>query len=195
MRKFTFITFFASVVFILGLQVELRAQESNHVFGFGIGKVAFSGDIVHVESSIDDSWFKYKNDITLNASYAYRVFPYFRIGGYFEYEKATLSDDLLGDVKGSRIDFGMQWLGEYPAESKFKAQLGGYFGFSMLSNELWDETPKGMSYGIMVGPCYSFGKISIALHAHAGLSNYFGDVIENANILAPRVYLKVFYNL
>lgn len=181
---------------ILFSSKQTAAQETNHVFSIGIGKVAYSDNIVHVESSFDDFWLKYKNDITLNASYGYRVFPYFQIGGYFEFEKSTFgSEDFVGELKGSRIDFGMQWLGEYPAESKFKVQLGGYMGFSMLSNSDWDETPKGMNYGIMAGPCYNTGKIAVALHVHAGLSNYFGDVIENANILAPRVYLKVFYNL
>ncbi len=173
----------------------ILAQETNHIFCFGIGKAAFSDDIVHIEAGGNDFWMKYKSDITLNASYAYKVFPYFNIGGYFEYENSTLTDDFYGDIKGSRVDFGGQWLGEYPSESQFKMQLGGYFGFSMLSNEDWDEKPKGMNYGIMAGPCYNVGKVSIALHVHAGLSNYFGDTVENVNNLVPRVYLKVFYNL
>lgn len=172
------------------------AQETNHVFSIGLGKVAYSDNIVHVESSVDDFWLKYESDITLNAAYGYKVFPYFQIGGYFEFEKSKFSsEDYLGDFKSTRIDIGMQWLGEYPADSKFKAQLGGYFGFSMLSNDDWDEKPKGMNYGIMAGPCYNVGKITVALHVHAGLSNYFGDKIENVNNLAPRVYLKLFYNL
>ncbi len=191
-----------SLLFLLLVSLQLipkqlsAQEESKHVFGIGIGKVAYSGNIVHIEAVNDDFWLKYDNDITLHASYGYKVFPYFQIGGYFEFERATFSsEDFIGNIKGSRIDIGMQWLGEYPAESKFKVQLGGYIGFSMLSNSNWDETPKGMNYGIMAGPCYNTGKITVALHVHAGLSNYFGDVIENANVLAPRVYIKVFYNL
>ncbi|RPH34080.1 MAG: hypothetical protein EHM93_02660 [Bacteroidales bacterium] len=196
MKKSILFSFSVLLLFSFLLTSErILSQESNHVFGVGIGKIAYSDDIVHVEVANDDFWLKYKSDITLNASYAYKVFPYFRIGGYFEYEKSTLSDDFLGDSKGSRIDLGIQWLGEYPAESNFRVQLGGYFGYSMLSNKDWDETPKGMSYGIMAGPCYNAGKISVALHVHAGLSNYFGDQVENVNNLAPRVYIKVFYNL
>ena len=175
MKKSIFLSLL--VLLLVSLQLttkQLSAQEdSKHVFGIGIGKVAYSGNIVHVEAANDDFWLKYDNDITLNTSYGYKVFPYFQIGGYFEYEKATFSsDDFTGTVKGSRIDIGMQWLGEYPAESKFKVQLGGYFGFSTLSNSDWNETPKCMSYGIMAGPCYNTGKITVALHVHAGLSNY-----------------------
>ncbi len=183
------------VIAFFSTSKPIIAQESNHVFGLGIGKAAFSDDIVHIEAGGDDFWMKYKSDITFNASYAYKVFPYFRIGGYFEFENSTLTDDYYGEVKGTRIDFGGQWLSEYPAESKLKIQLGGYFGFSMLSNEDWDEKPKGMNYGIMAGPSYNVGKVTVAFHVHAGLSNYFGDKVENVNNLVPRVFFKVFYNL
>ena len=174
---------------------RINAQESKHVFGFGIGRVAYNDDIVYANTSVGDYWFKYNQDIILNFNYAYKVFPYFRIGGYFEYEKAKMESNTLGEVEGSRFDLGLHYLAEYPGDSKLRLQLGGYFAFSVLSNELWDESIKGLSYGIMGGPCLYAGKFSIALHVHAGMSPYFGDEPENVDILAPKVLLKFYYNL
>lgn len=173
---------------------QLLAQDSKHLFGIGVGRVAYGDNIMYVNTAAGDDWFKYTQDVILNFSYNYRIFPYFRVGSYFEYESATLENDTHKGLKGSRFDFGAQWLGEYP-ETKLRLQLGGYFAFSILSNDAWNESLKGMNYGIMAGPCYQFGKFSVALHVHAGMSPYFGDVIENVDILAPKVFLKLFYNL
>jgi len=173
---------------------QLLAQDSKHIVGVGVGRVAYGDNILYVNTAVGDDWFKYSNDIILNLSYNYKVFPYFRIGSYFEFESATLESDIVKGIKGSRFDFGAQWFGEYP-ETKLRLQLGGYFAFSVLSNEVWKESVKGINYGIMAGPCYHFGKVSVALHVHAGMSPYFGEVIEDVDILAPKVFLKVFYNL
>lgn len=196
MKKLIIFSITLSVlIFLQPTANHLLAQDSKHVFGFGIGRVAYNDNIVYVNSSIGDDWFKYGQDVILNFSYAYKVYPYFRIGGFFEYERATLENDIVKDIKGSKFDFGVHWLGEYPS-TKLRLQLGGYFAFSVLSNELWDKSVKGISYGIMGGPCYSFGKIDIALHVHAGMSPYFGDNDpEDVDILAPKVLLKVFYTL
>lgn len=172
---------------------KMHAQESKHVVGIGFGRVAYSDDIVYVSTG-SGVWFKYNKDVIFNLNYAYKVYPYFRIGGYFEYESAEMESDLLKNTKGSRFDIGGQWLGEYP-KTKLRAQLGGYFAFSVLSNELWDKTLKGINYGIMAGPCYDFGKISISLHVHAGMSPYFGDEPEDVDVLAPKVFLKIYYTL
>lgn len=173
---------------------HLDAQESKHVFGIGIGRVAYSDNIIYVNTSAGDVWFKYSQDVVLNINYAYKVYPYFRVGSYFEYEKAEMKNDLVSGVKGSRFDIGTQWLGEYP-DKKFRLQLGGYFAFSVLSNDQWNESVKGINYGIMGGPCYDAGKFSIALHVHAGMSPYFGNNPEDVDILAPKVFLKIYYTL
>lgn len=95
----------------------------------------------------------------------------FRAGAYFT--KETVNSEM--DESFSHTGIGLTWLGSIPADieqGEFGIQMGGYFGYGLLSHEILDSQ-SGMEMGILLGPVMRVTEhFEVAAHM-ASWSGYF----------------------
>jgi squalene cyclase len=140
-----------------------------------------------------NSWADKKTSPVLQVFYARQVLESVRLGGYLEYESATISLFNSNDYKASRYNIGINWLAQYP-HTAFHAQLGGYIGYGIVEANDWSQSLHGSDVGIMVGPAYETNHIGVALHLQYGKAYYTSSGSPNEVGLAiPKLLLKVYY--
>jgi len=176
----------------LMLTVNLFAQveERKNIFGFGTGISHANGVWVGNPANI---WADVGVSPVFQVFYTRQIRESLRLGSYFEYESAKFNLYNFGNSDAFRYTFGFNWLTLYPNTS-FHGQLGGYFGYGLLSFSNWDQSLNGVDYGIIAGPAYEKDNFGIALHIHVGF-DYFKSTGVPSEIDAsiPRYFLKIYY--
>jgi hypothetical protein len=173
----------------------LQGQEQKNVIGIGAGVSpkydydVWIGDPVNV-------WLTKNASPVIQFFYARQVREALRLGGYFEYESATLHIDNLHNIKTSRLNIGINWLGQFP-NSDFHMQFGGYIGYGLVKAPDWSQSLYGTDAGLLIGPAYEKINFGIALHAQYG-KGYYGNykstgTPNEVGIAIPRFLLKVYH--
>ncbi|MFZ0283068.1 MAG: hypothetical protein WAL29_15570 [Bacteroidales bacterium] len=127
--------------------------------------------------------------------YARQVTESFRIGGYAEYEEVKFSDNVSPDTFSfSRFNLGVDWLGQFP-KTPLHLQLGGYFGYGLLTADNWDNL-KGIDLGLIAGPAFETEHFGVAVHLQSGHAWYESTGSPSGVMLyTPRFLLKIYYKL
>jgi len=170
----------------------IQGQEQKNIIGFGAGispKYDYDvwiGDPANV-------WVTKNTSPIFQLFYARQVNQSLRLGGYLEYESATLQFFGTGDSKTSRLNIGINWLSQFP-NTPFHVQLGGYLGYGSVSATDWSQSLYGSDVGIMIGPAYENNNMGIALHFQTGKAYYTssGSPTE-VGLAIPRFLLKVYH--
>ncbi len=185
-----------AVLSLLGLMLTMnlfaQGQEQKNIIGIGAGispsydYSIWIGDPVNI-------WATKNTSPVFQIFYARQVLDAVRLGGYFEYESATLTAFNSADSKASRYNIGANWLAQYPNNS-FHAQLGGYIGYGSIKASDWDQSLYGTDIGIMVGPAFEKDNFGIALHVQYGKAYYTSSGIPTeVGFAIPRYILKVYH--
>ncbi len=169
-----------------------QKESSKNIVGFGAGISPYDESAIWIGNPAN-SWATKKTSPVIQAFYARQVLEAVRLGGYVEYESATISLFNSGDYKASRYNVGINWLAQYP-NTPFHAQLGGYIGYGFVAASEWSSSLYGADVGIMVGPAYEKNHIGVALHVQYGKAYYTSSGSPNEVGLAiPKLLLKVYY--
>jgi len=171
--------------------MNLFAQEQKNVIGLGVGISpqydydVWIGDPANV-------WVTKSTSPVFQLFYARQVRESLRLGGYFEYETASMKLFGAGDSKVSRLNIGVNWLSQFP-NSPLHMQLGGYVGYGFVKSSDWSQSLSGSDVGIMVGPAYEKDNYGIALHVQYGKAYYTSSgTPTEVGLAIPRILLKVY---
>ena len=152
---------------------------------------------VYIDLDQYSTWPDNQASPAFNLFYEYQVSPFFKLGAHIDFEKSKLNDDYPFEegFKSNRFAFGLHWIGQYP-QKPLQAELGGFLNMGFATCEQWDANMKGLEYGIIAGPAYSFGQIKIALHIQPTYSWLFSnDMPEAVLLMYPRIMCKLHYTL
>lgn len=181
---------------MLTLNLFAQGQEQKNVIGIGAGISPKYDYDVWIADPKNGAWVTKNTSPVFQFFYARQVREALRLGGYFEYESATLLLNNIHDIKASRVNIGINWLGQYP-ESEFHIQLGGYAGYGFVGASDWSQSLYGADVGVMLGPAYEKGNFGIALHVQYG-KGYYGNykstgTPNEVGVAIPRFLLKVYH--
>jgi hypothetical protein len=187
------------ILFLLSLMLTsnlfAQGQDKKNIIGFGAGispkydYAVWIGEPVNV-------WVTKNTSPVFQLFYARQMNQALRLGGYFEYESATMKFFSTGDSKTSRLNIGINWLSQFP-NRPFHMQLGGYIGYGSVSASDWSQSLYGSDVGIMLGPAYEKNNFGIALHVQYG-KGYYGNykstgTPNEVGLSIPRFILKVYH--
>ena len=186
------ILYFFALLFITSN--ALTAQESKQSAGFSIGYALKYDNAIYVDNDQYTTWPDHTGNSVIDLFYEYKFFPFFKAGIHAEYEKSKFNDFYLDNSYATRYVLGFHWIGQYP-KTPLHAELGGYFNFGIITQQDFENNPKGIEYGIIAGPALDIDKFTIALHAQPGMSYFFSSSLPKAvMIFYPRFLIKVGYN-
>jgi hypothetical protein len=180
------------ICLMLALNLFAQGQDHKNIIGFGAGISPGRDYCIYFGGPVYD-WAGKNASPVFQVFYARQVLQAVRLGGYIEYESATINNLYnFADMKASRFNIGINWLAQYPNKA-FHAQLGGYVGCgSIIASDL-DQALDGIDFGIMIGPAYEKDNLGIALHIQSGLGWYSSSDLEDLDVLMPKILLKVYY--
>ncbi|MFO7368930.1 MAG: hypothetical protein R6X09_01530 [Bacteroidales bacterium] len=173
------------------------AQEGKHIVGLSSGITMPWDDGVYFDLEPYNTWPDNQLSPAFGLFYEYQLASFFKLGTHFDFERSNFKDDYPFEegFKGNRFALGLHWIGQYP-DKKLQAELGGFFNVAFATCKEWDADVKGIEYGIIVGPAYSFGNIKIALHLQPTFSYLFSnDMPEAVLLMYPRIMCKLHYTL
>jgi hypothetical protein len=184
------------ILFLLSLMLTsnlfAQGQDKKNIIGFGAGispkydYAVWIGEPVNV-------WVTKNTSPVFQLFYARQMNQALRLGGYFEYESATMKFFSTGDSKTSRLNIGINWLSQFP-NSPFHMQLGGYLGYGSVSASDWSQSLYGSDVGIMIGPAYEKDNFGIALHLQYGKAYYTSSgTPTEVGMAIARILLKVYH--
>jgi hypothetical protein len=110
---------------ILTSNLFAQEQELKNIIGFGVGYCPPKQAYIDAPPYI---WVGFKASPVFDFFYERQVSDDMRLGGYFDYQNASFQDF---NAKATRLNIGLNWLGEYP-NTPIHAELGGYFGYGSL---------------------------------------------------------------
>jgi hypothetical protein len=181
------------ILFILMGSTLLCQDLVKNYLGLSVGIVPKTMDM-YFDMPLN-TWPNRELSPIFNVFYSRQVRESFRVGTYLEYEKVNYSNvnsSLINSLK--RYSLGLSWLGHFP-KTALQFQLGGYFGYGILSGPGWDNQT-GSDLGIIAGPAYELKKFGIAVHLQGGHGWYesSGNPL-GVMLYDPKILLKVYYKL
>jgi hypothetical protein len=183
-----------SSVLLLLLYLTISGQDQKkNIFGVSAGIVPGIMDMYFDDPF--NNWYNREASPVCQLFYARQVAESFRIGSYFEYEKANFSFGSENAIYNfSRFNFGLNWIGRYP-KTALHLQLGGYAGFGIIKTRNWDNL-SGFDIGMIAGPAFEKNNFGIALHLHGGHGWYESTGTPSGVMLyTPKILLKVYVKI
>jgi hypothetical protein len=175
----------------------LYAKSGKHSVFIAIGyDIPFEHSIYINNDDPDiEIWADPENDIPFAIHYQYKLSDFLKAGAGIEYNKIKFESFYTDETYARRIAIGIHCLAGYPNTS-FHAEFGGFGNFGILNSDEFDNSIKGIEYGIMIGPAYRVGRINTAIHFQPCFGYYFisGDKHpDDALIMYPRLFAKISY--
>lgn len=176
---------------------SLKSQTGKHSFALSIGwGIPFENSVYIGNDEPDiDIWADIKTNIPITFSYEYGLSDFVKAGGRIEYEKINFDSYYSGETFAKRFAIGIHCLVSYP-KNPFHGEFGGFGNFGFLISDEFDNSIKGIEYGIMIGPAYRLDKINIALHFQPCYGYYFitkSNFPSTVLVMYPRILAKVSY--
>jgi len=175
----------------------LFAQSGKHSISLSVGyDIPFENSIYINNDDPDiEIWADPENDIPFAILYQYKLSDFLKAGAGIEYNKIKFESFYTNETDAKRIAIGIHCLASYPNTS-FHAEFGGFGNFGILNSDEFDNSIKGIEYGIMIGPACQTGRINTAIHFQPCFGYYFisGDEHpDDALIMYPRLFAKISY--
>jgi hypothetical protein len=177
--------------------ISAFSQDNKHIVGISTGTSMPWENSIYIDYDQYTTWPDSKMNPNLSVFYEYQLSPYFKVGSHIDYEKTKLEITYPFDenITTKRVALGLHWIGQFPNKTAH-VELGGFSNVAFLTSEDWDANMKGIEYGIIVGPAFSFGRFKIALHFQPTFSFLFSnDLPENVLLMYPRMMCKLHYAL
>ncbi len=183
--------------FCLLFTSSLKSQTGKHSVSLSVGYgIPFENSLYIDNDNPDiDLWLDPETSIPITFSYEYGISDLIKAGARIEFEKVSFDSYYTDKSFAKRLAIGIHCLISYPKTS-FHGEFGGFGNFGFLNSEEFDNSIKGIEYGIMIGPGYRFDHINIALHFQPCFGYYFmskSTSPKSGLVMYPRILAKISY--